>query len=191
MTGSIAQFIATAVICGISRKDIANQQQPKQKKQKEKKMEQVKKVIVNEQELRDLGFETAANQCLVKRELARKLRIAFEHFRVVEPEQIARFNQELAKKTNVATTYGNTYQTLRFTKVESYPNVPPVDVLEKLREAKKLNCFDTYEVATIESVVQVPDPVLFGVIAGCQNKYFIAQWDNDVSIEDILRPEEG
>lgn len=161
-------------------------------------MEQVKEeVIPSEQELRDLGFEAAANETKAKRALARKLRIAFEHFRVVEPGQIKRFNEELHNKTlnrnpTIDNPYGYpVYQVLKFTPTNQYAGVPPVEVLEKLKEAKKLDCFDAFEVATIESVQVVPDPVLFGVITGCQNKYFIAQWDNDVSIEQILRPEEG
>jgi hypothetical protein len=37
----------------------------------------------------------------------------------------------------------------------------------------------------------IPDPVVFGIIIGCRNKYFIAQWDNEVSIEQILKEDEG
>ena len=153
--------------------------------------------IPTEQELRDLGFEAAADETKSKRELARKLRIAFEHFRVVLPEQIARFNTELARKTSNSTPSRDNplgypiHQRLAFTSTKHYAGVPPKEVLEELKKARELNCFDSFEIATIESVVKVPDPVLFGVIDGCDNKYFIAQWDNDVSIEQILRPEEG
>jgi len=40
-------------------------------------------------------------------------------------------------------------------------------------------------------VTVVPDPILLGRITGCENRYFIAQWDDDVKIEDILKENEG
>ena len=32
---------------------------------------------------------------------------------------------------------------------------------------------------------------LFGVVTGCDDRFFIAQWDDDVKIEDILQGDEG
>src|SRR5580765_3432952 len=143
-----------------------------------------------ESDLEELGFTQAASGLKLKRELARKMRLAFEHFRVVTPEHIKRFNEELYKRSKTSgSTY--TYQRLKFTLIAQYGEIPPAAALEALRAAKKIGCFDNFEVATIESVTVVPDPVLFGCIDGDQNKYFIAQWDDDVKIEDILRPDEG
>jgi hypothetical protein len=151
--------------------------------------------VVSESELEELGFKTAAAGVKTKREIARKMRIAFEHFRVVTPEHISRFNDELRKRTEVKGSVENGwighYQTLAFTPVEKYSEVPPAEALAKLKEARELKCFDTYVVATIDSVTVVPDPVLFGQITGCQNYYYIAQWDDDVKIEDILKEDEG
>jgi len=152
--------------------------------------------IPTEQDLRDLGFDAAANETRAKRELARKLRIAFEHFRVVEPQHIDRFNEELKRRSKLnkgKNQWGEIYQydTLLFTPVGQYPGVPPKAVLDEVKKAKELNCFDEFEVATIQSVEVIPDPIVFGRIKGCAKKYFIAQWDDDVKIEDILRPEEG
>jgi hypothetical protein len=148
---------------------------------------------VKTSELEELGFKTAADNVKSRRELARKMRIAFEHFRVVTPDHVTRFNEELKQKTykmeNGAFTY--TYQTMVFTPIEKYPEVPPTEALEKLKEAKALNCFDAFEVANIQSRTVVPDPILFGRIGGCDNRYFIAQWDDDVRIEDILKEDEG
>jgi hypothetical protein len=36
-----------------------------------------------------------------------------------------------------------------------------------------------------------PDPIIFGRIKGSNNRYFVAQWDDDVKIEQILRADEG
>lgn len=156
-------------------------------------METVKNPQVCESDLEELGFTKAAEGLKQKRELARKMRLAFEHFRVVTPDVITRFNEDLYKrsKVNDGKFGGYTYQCLKFTPIAQYGEIPPTAALEALRSAKEIGCFDAFEVATIESVKVVPDPILFGVITGCQNKYFIAQWDDDVKIEDILRPEEG
>jgi len=145
-----------------------------------------------ESDLEELGFIKAAEDLKVKREMARKMRIAFEHFRVVTPDAITRFNEDLRKRTTKTGQFSTySYQRLRFTPIAQYGQIPPTAALEALRAAKGLKCFDAFEVADIESVQVIPDPILFGVITGCENKYFIAQWDEDVKIEDILKPDEG
>lgn len=151
---------------------------------------------VDENELRELGFSTAANNVSNDRVLARKLRIAFEHFRLVKPEHLARFNEELKARTLRAAgrnTWGEIteHDTLKFTPIANYDKVPPAAALEAIRHAKGMDCFDSFEVATIASVRTVPDPIVFGIVSGCENKYFVAQWDSDVAIEDILRQGEG
>lgn len=149
-------------------------------------------VMPTETELRELGLNAAADKITRSRELARKLRIAFEHFRVVTPEQLVRFQEELWQRRETdPLTYTLRYQVLKFTALDAYPNVPPAEVLLKIRQAKELKCFDRFEVLTLEAQEVVPDPVIFGVIAGCDNRYFVAQWDDDVKIEQILREDEG
>lgn len=151
---------------------------------------------VDEQELRELGLTGAADQVGRDRELARKLRIAFEHFRIVEPDKIERFKKELKAKTlrkDGKNQWGNieVYDTLKLTPLENYRTVPPKEALDELKKAQALKCFDSFAVATIESVRIVPDPIIFGKIVGSPNLYYVCQWDNDVSIEDILRSDEG
>ena len=156
--------------------------------------EEKEQVTPTEAELRELGLTEAANKMKRAREMARKLRIAFEHFRVVTREQVTRFQQKLvdqAIKEAGPYSASYTFKALKFTALEAYPEVPPREVLEKIRGAKELKCFDRFEVLTLESVVVVPDPVVFGIVNGCDNKYFVAQWDDDVKIEQILREDEG
>lgn len=153
-------------------------------------------LVPTEATLLKAGFTAAADGIKRKRDLVRKLRIAFEHFRVVAPEHISRFNAELRKRTEIMTgnnSWGNItqYDTLLFTALAEYGTVPPQTVIDDLIKAQELGCFDRFEVCTIQSVQIIPDPIVFGIIEGCDNKYFITQWDNDVSIEDILRPDEG
>lgn len=157
-------------------------------------LEKGSKPQVCESDLEELGFTKAAEGLKQKRALATKMRIAFEHYTVVTPDSIKLFNEELLKRSKTVTDkYGSyTHQFLKFTAIEEYGEIPPPEALQKLREAKAHKCFDRFEVATIgtTSVSKVPDPILFGVITGSDNKYFIAQWDDDVRIEDILRPEQ-
>jgi len=137
--------------------------------------------------LERLGFKTASTKLKTLSEKKRKLAIAYEFYRVVTEEKVADFQSKLRKKTaNWDGRQG--YHKLDFVPVESYENVPTPDVLAEMEVAQGRKCFDSYEVAYIK---QVEDPLLFGRIKGCPDRFFIAQWDNDVSIDDILKPNEG
>lgn len=144
------------------------------------------------QELREVGMEEAANQLEAKMKLAKKMMIAYEHFRFVTPEITQRFQDALRKKTLKGDKYGNqTYDTLKFQELKKYSKVPPKSVLNSIKKAMEMGCFDKYEVASVETVEVRPDPIVFGVIDSCEDKFFIDQWDNDVKIEDILKESEG
>ena len=57
--------------------------------------------------------------------------------------------------------------------------------------SRHLGVFDTFEVAKIESTRVYRDPIVFGRISGCDDRFYIAQYDDDVKIEDLLGPNEG
>lgn len=84
-----------------------------------------------------------------------------------------------------------THDKLAFCKIAEYGEVPPAEVLGKVKEAKERNCFDYFEVAKVETVEVRPDPIIFGRINGIDDRFFVAQWDKDVSIDDILMENEG
>ena len=146
---------------------------------------------MNSAELLELGFTKAGDKLKSKEDMKRKLAIAFEHHRVVTPGIIDRFQKALKKKTRKVKDYIETYDRLAFCKISEYAEVPPADVLEKVKEAKARNCFDYFEVAKVETVEVRPDPIIFGRIKGVEDRFFVAQWDNDVKIEDILMENEG
>lgn len=139
------------------------------------------------QELREVGMDEAANQLEKKMVLAKKMMVAYEHYRFVTPEIIARFNKALQEKTQKDYSYDR----LKFQALKSYAKVPPKTVLESIKKAMDMKCFDSYEVASVETVEVRPDPIVFGIISDCPDKFFIDQWDNDVRIEDILKESEG
>lgn len=134
-----------------------------------------------------LGFKAAAAKVVEKRSMKRKLMIAYEFYRVVSQAHIDAFNLKLRRSTQSGGSFGS-YQTLAFTPVAQYMEVPPAEVLAELEVALSRKCFDRYEVAHI---VDVHDPLLFGRIEGCPDRFYIAQWDDDVKITDLLKDHEG
>lgn len=147
-------------------------------------------------DLRELGFEKAAGELEKKVELKRKMIIAYENYRFVTPEIFKRFNDELRERTIKRTgkkgvNQYDHYDKLVFKKVAEYKDAPPAEVLTEMRKAKAMGCFDTFEIGKIEATVEYKDPIVFGVINGCDDRFYIAQWDNDVKIEQILKEMEG
>lgn len=153
--------------------------------------------------LKSLGLEKAADNVEFKikekndlKELQRKLSLAYEHYRFVTPDKIDLFNKELKAKTLKITgknQWGNitTHDQGIFISLKDFASVPPQHALDRLKEAQDRKIFDSYEVFKIESIETVPDPILFGRIKDCEDRFFIDQWDNDVCIEDILKDNEG
>jgi len=169
---------------------------------------------VSIEELKELGLEAAAGKAEKRIALKSKLMIAYENYRFVTPEIINRFKQELKAKTfEIQDPKGkwhkkpfkkspdevinrSIYQQTRFDglsliPLKEYGEAPPTEVLESLRTAQSRKVFDAYEVAKVQSYQKVEDPIIFGRINGCEDKFFVAQWDNDVSIDDILKKNEG
>lgn len=164
--------------------------------------------------LKELGLDKAADTLEKKLTLKTKLAIAYEHFRFVEPHIFDRFQDEVKTKTlkihvvcpqceNLPGKKNNcgycgrtgaqhmTHDTLKFVDLKEYPEVPPMDCLMDLKKAKDMQCFDSFEVAKVETVDVRPDPIIFGLIKGCVDKFYITQWENDCKIEDILKENEG
>lgn len=133
--------------------------------------------------LEKLGFKKASEKIKRLAVKKRKMAIAYEHYRFVKQEKVDAFNQKLRKQ---GTSYE--YSSLAFTPVEDYTEVPPDHVLANLECAIERQCFDSFEIAHI---IKVKDPILFGRITGCPDRFYIDQWDDDVSIQDILKDHEG
>lgn len=148
------------------------------------------------EQLEKLGMKAAASNLKKKLSLKRKMSIAFEHFRYIKPEKFDDMNAKLKKNTleregKAGVDLYETYDRLKFIALAQYATIPPQEVLDKVEKAQELKCFDTFEVCKIESVKEYKDPIIFGCIKSCPHKFFIAQWDNDIKIEDILSKNEG
>lgn len=141
--------------------------------------------LSDEERLQKLGLTVAANRLKKGKALKRKLAVAYEHYRFVRPEKIEEYQTKLRKAT---LDRRGGYKTLAFTRLEHYGEIPPSATLEALEVAQERGCFDYFEIA---HVVKVEDPILFGRVDGCKDRFFVAQWDEDVKIEDILMANEG
>lgn len=148
--------------------------------------EQVKTAV----RLESLGFKTAAAEVATLVNKKRKLALAYEHYRFVRQDKIDKFNYELKRKTvkDKNDPYNMSYQMLAFVSIGDYKNVPPESVLASLETAQGRKCFDAYEIGYIKNV---KDPLLFGRVNECPDRFFIDQWDDDVSIDQLLKENEG
>ena len=156
--------------------------------------------------LEALGLTHAAKVIKEEIPIRQKLSVAYEHYRYVTQKKLDQFRQQLEQATKVVintdrpgglytpgTNGQETYRftTLHCTPLEDYESVPPTHVLDAIEEAQRYQCFARYEVLRLKEETIKPDPILFGVVAGSSDRFFIAQWDHDVAIEDILKDHEG
>lgn len=151
---------------------------------------------ITEQKLEKVGLTKVAKKIKELKDLKLKTIIAYEHYRFVRPENFEKFNEKLKDQTLresglAGRNLYHNYDKLRFTKIEDYEKIPPEHVLTSIEEAIDKKCFDSFEVCDLESVKEYKDPIIFGCIKLCKDKFFIAQWDDDVKIEDILETNEG
>jgi hypothetical protein len=142
-----------------------------------------------EERLEKAGFTQAGKRIKELRERKRKLMLAYKNYRFVRQENVDNFNTALKKKTITGKEpYNATWQKLDFVSIASYAEAPPEYVIKDLELAIERKCFDSFEVAYIRDA---KDPILFGRIGLCPDRFFIAQWDEDVKITDLLKDNEG
>ena len=146
--------------------------------------------------LERLGLTHAAQSIRTELSVRDKLAVAYEHYRYLTPEKLSAFQERLKKETHKhegKNMWGDivSYKRTKVTALEKFTKVPPDAVLDALDTAKGRDCFDAFEVMELEWHKEVPDPILFGLVVGSPDKFFIAQWDDDIKIEDILKDHEG
>lgn len=67
--------------------------------------------------------------------------------------------------------------------IDQYTSCPPKEILEKLKIHKERNVFDYFTIATVK---HISDPLLLGRISNVQDRFFIAQWGEDIQLDDII-----
>lgn len=133
------------------------------------------------------GLNKVVSRIKSVRLLHQKLDIAYKNYQLIATDEIiSEFNEKLKKETLKEDKYSYSYKHLLFTPLEEYQKVPPDFVLERIIKAKQLECFDSFEVCTIGWHKEIKDPIVFGIIKGCSDKFFISQWDDDITITELL-----
>lgn len=94
-----------------------------------------------------------------------------------------RFRQMLAMdQMNSRPTRGIQYE-WRECAIKDYSGIPPLEVLETLKVHKDREIFDEF---TVASVTEVKDPIIFGRFNGVKARFYIAQWGDDVCLDDLI-----
>lgn len=147
----------------------------------------------------EAGFLAVAKELRTKASRLTRMVQAYEFYRVVKQDAVDAFNAKLKAKTSRPLTpedpqYRYGYESticdqLKLEPLAGYPGVPPADVFAAVKEAKERKIFDSFEVASVQPVathVKLPDPIVFGRIEGCTDRFYIAEWGTDVNIVDLI-----
>jgi len=73
--------------------------------------------------------------------------------------------------------------TWKETPIQGYNKVPPQGALDALATDQAKGIMDEYAIGEVEGV---PDPILFGRINGCEDRFYIASWGDDVTLDDLI-----
>ena len=136
--------------------------------------------------LEKIGLKGAAKKINEMREKQRKLDIAYKHFRFLTEDKIDGFNEKLKKETLRENKHERNYKRLGFISLGDYDAIPPEPVLQSIEKAIDKDCFDSFEVCKVEWHKEIKDPIVFGRIEGIADRFFIAQWDDDIKVDDIF-----
>ena len=135
-----------------------------------KKMQIKEKVAL----LKKLGMNKLASRVEEKSHGREAIKKALETFNYLTQRDLDFFREDIRKNG----------KDIKIEKIQDYGTLPPSDVINKLEETQKLGIFDEF---VILSIVKVKDPILFGKVEGFKDLYFfIAQWGDDVTFEEIL-----
>lgn len=137
---------------------------------------------ITKEKLKELGLDAASDKLLQ----AERLEKAYRDYMYVTPNKLDDFNAKLREDTMIEDENARSYKTLAFIPLQNYTEIPPADVLDDLSKAKKAEIFDTFEVCKVEWHKEVKDPILFGRVNGCEDRFFISQWDDDIAFSDFF-----
>lgn len=142
--------------------------------------------IVNQETFLDrmtrLGFKGVAK----KAERMVRMKVAYSDYLFVTPQHISDFNEKLKKETLKEDKRAYHYKKLVFIPLEKYEMIPSATALNALEATQIRGIFDFFSVCKIDWVEEIKDPIIFGQIEGCEDYFFISQWDDDVRIEEII-----
>jgi hypothetical protein len=121
-----------------------------------------------------------------------KIRIDIAHSRYpyVTQDRVNDFTNRLEKSTEKKVDGMIHYQTLKWMPIEEYTEIPPIYAMEAVHKAQKTNIFDWFELVKPiwkqKPEEKVIDPIVFGRINSCSDRFYITQWDDDIAINDFF-----
>src|SRR3990167_7132968 len=147
------------------------------------------------QPYRKAGFDNAEKLVLAKNYIAISERRIFE-FLERKKEELTILKYPNAKEFSIGDksyydSDGRFHGILLWkeTLIAEYNEIPPMFVLERLKEAKITGAFDFFTVATIKltchPIPTLDDPLLIGRINNNSKRWIIAQWDYDLRVDDL------
>lgn len=109
--------------------------------------------------------------------------------------------EDIVKFYNVASKHEKFKTKLKLTYIKNFIKVIPDDITKLKKEADNLMIFDNYVIMhydynndsvseTKEEKEKRKDPILFGVISGSKNLYFIGDWVDDycdLTLDEIIK----
>lgn len=137
------------------------------------------------------GFTTLSYEFCERMSRRARLAIAQEHYPVIHGVKLRAFAARLKADTLQSISSRRiAYQAVVLDPLGSFAGeAPPPAALLKLDQARESKVFDSFKVASIqwqhETLPPPPDPILLGIIDGCEDYFVIAQWGHDVTAEEI------
>jgi hypothetical protein len=127
--------------------------------------------------LKELGFKTVANKAHSLAETRMKENMAaLAGYTKITKEDYKKADEGLRARTKGTCR-------LALTDVSDYPAAPPNEVLGEMKKAHQSGIFDKFQIIHVQ---KVPDPILVGRIKNCEDLFFIAEWDKDISLQELV-----
>jgi hypothetical protein len=158
--------------------------------QEEKSLEQQFEDAVIEKgvsidKLKEAGF-TGITDTLTRLD---KIQMAYEKYPSISQSTIDDYNKKLRKATEIDQGWSVNYQKAKLIKLSEYMETPPEKCLDAIIEARNTNLFEDFKLLHVvwtKETKKVPDPIVFGTFKDLDDYFFITQWDDDISLEDLL-----
>lgn len=150
--------------------------------------------------LEDCGFTTASRQLKAAQYgylwvtpekiidfLTKKFQLFFPDIGYLPSDLSWHYHERFPFAVGFDSSYQRDVLAWRETPIERYLNIPPNNILEAAQVAKGRCIFSKFTVATLEKFSEpIKDPLLLGHIDGCENRYIIGQWDDDILVDDLI-----
>uniref|UniRef100_A0A6M3JBI7 Uncharacterized protein n=1 Tax=viral metagenome TaxID=1070528 RepID=A0A6M3JBI7_9ZZZZ len=156
---------------------------------KQSKAKNGKGIIITEQKIKDFLYKTHFKEHpkYIRRGISKFIPIDYVEYKTRENDiinYVFLITDDKYNKHYISTTWKENL-------IKEEKELPPRFVLDRIKEAKDIKRFDYLTIARVFSETKkqkakLPDPFLLGRIKGCSDRFFLAQWDDDIYLDDII-----